>query len=139
MAKTKAEKEKRTFDSFQPPADGDTKVRDYTGELPEQAKLEEGDIVSGIFLGMKQISLKDQNTKQDKDVRVYTFKDAEGEKFAILGRTMLDTAFDNVVEGEGGDYASIVGMIVRVERGKDTKLKGNRTLGNYFIKCWDQA
>lgn len=131
-------KQVREFNDFAPPEGDAVKVKQYSGELPEQAKLEEGDVVSGIFVGMKIITIKDQNTKQDKDVRVYTFKDKVGEKFAVLGRTMLDTAFDNVFENEGGDPSSIIGLVVRIERGKDTKLKGGRTLGNYDIKCWDQ-
>jgi hypothetical protein len=111
-------------------------ARMYLGELPEQAKLEEGDIVSGFFVGMKHITITDQNTKQAKEIRVYTFRNDNDEKFAVLGRTMLDTAFDDTAEHEGG-WEGMIGMGVRIDRGKDTKLKGGKTLGNYSVQCWE--
>ena len=132
MAKSKQIKMSQADTDFIPPSS----ARNYKGELPPQAKLDEGDAVAGFFVSMKTITIKDQNTREDKDVRVYTFSDKQDKKFAILGRTMLDHAFDDVAEHEGG-IEGMKGMIVRIERGEDTPLKGGRTLGNYAITCWE--
>lgn len=108
------------------------------GELPPQAKLDEGDTIAGFFHGMRQIQITDQNTKELKDVRVYTFTTKSGKKFAILGRTMLDHAFDETFEAVKG-IENLTGMIVRIERGSDSKLARGRTLGNYIIQYWEDG
>lgn len=135
MGKSKVSKMDALAEQFPQPSSG---VRSYKGELPPQAKVEVGDVVAGYFVAMKTITMKDQNTHEPKDVRVYTLRDKDGKKFAVLGRTMLDTAFDEVIEREGG-LETMQGMVVRIERAEDTKLKGGRTLGNYEITCWEEG
>lgn len=140
MAKSKSVKAKDLeelfgeMDEFVAPST----AKSVKGELPPQARLDPGDTITGFFHGMKTIQITDQNTQELKDVRVYTFTTKSDKKFAILGRTMLDHAFDETLEEVGG-VEQLRGMVVRIERGDDGKLARGRTLGNYIIQYWEEG
>lgn len=120
-------------DDFQKPEHAHT----FKGELPPQAKLEQGDQCTGYFTGMKTIEITDQNTGEPKPVRVYGFKTKSDSTFAVLGRSALDQAMDNAATKAGG-WDRLINMVVRINRLEDSKLKGGRVLGNYLVTTWEE-
>lgn len=113
------------------------KVRKYRGEMPPSVTLEVGKSIEGTFQGMKVVTITDQNTEEEKDVRVYTFRDSKGKKFAMLGRAGLDATFDDLFQKEGGPE-KCAGLNMRIERVQDTKLSRNRSMGNYDVAVWEE-
>lgn len=89
-----------------------------------------------MFQGAKEITITDQVTKADKQVMQYSFRDDAGKKFVLLGAYQLDLAFEEVFEKEGG-AERCMGMNFKIERGEDSRLKGNRTMGTYSISVWE--
>lgn len=55
----------------------------------------------------------------------------------MLGRAGLDATFDDVFAKEGGPE-KCAGLNMRIERGQDTKLSRNRTMGNYDVVVWEE-
>ena len=119
-----------------PPADG-RKTRNYKPESGRSVTIEVGDSIEGVFQGEKTITITDQNTKEKKDIRMFQFRDADGLRFVILGRSMLDQAFDDLYEAEGGEEKAI-GLNMRISRPEDRKLPGKRTMGIYSIDVWEE-
>lgn len=113
------------------------KTRSYKPEGGKSVTIEAGDSIEGVFQGEKEIQITDQNTKAKKDVRVFQFRSPDGERFVILGRSMLDQAFDDLYEAEGGEEKAI-GLNMRITRGEDKKLPGKRTMGMYEINVWEE-
>ena len=101
-----------------------------------QRELGERGSVEGTFQRSGLITLIDKKTKAEKEVQRYEFRDDAGQKFVILGRTMLDSAMDRVFEAEGGQEQCI-GLVMRIERGEDSRLKGGRTMGDYSVTVWE--
>lgn len=113
------------------------KQRNYKPESGRSVTIEVGESIEGVFQGEKTITITDQNTKEKKDVRVFQFRDADGLKFVILGRSMLDQAFDDMYEAEGGEEKAI-GLNMRISRPEDKKLPGKRTMGIYALDVWEE-
>jgi len=116
--------------------DSRRKIRVYKGEMVPMRELNESGSIEGTFQGSKLVEITDTLTKAKKEVQRYLFRDDHGIKFVILGRFMLDTAMEEVFEREGGEEKCI-GLQMRIERGEDSKLKGNRTMGNYQVSVWE--
>ena len=111
--------------------------RSYKPETGESVTIEAGESVEGVFQGEKEVTITDQNTKEKKDIKVYQFRDSNGKKFVILGRAMLDQAFEDMYESEGG-HEKCIGLNIRVARGEDKKLPGKRTMGTYELSVWEE-
>lgn len=112
--------------------------RTYKGkQSPSVAINKPGDSFTGAFQDAKEIEITDSRTKEVKWVMRYLFRDKDGNKMAILGRAMLDAAFDDVFEREGG-MEKCQGLMMEVRRGDDSKLSGGRTMGNYEIAVWEE-
>lgn len=110
------------------------KGKRYTSELPDQVKLDRGDSFQGIFVSMKTTTITDLNTREPKDVMVYTFKNDTGAKVALLGRAALDRIFEEIHEDIGD---KLIGRELLIERGEDKSLQGGRSLGQYDITVLD--
>lgn len=111
--------------------------RSYKSETGKSVSIEPGESVEGVFQGEKTITIQDQKKREEKEVRLYQFRDPEGKRFVVLGRTMLDEAFDNMYAAEGG-YEKAVGLNVKIERGQDEKLSNNRSMGTYELSVWEE-
>ena len=118
-----------------PPAD--RKSRNYSPDPGKSVTIEVNDSIEGVYQGEKTITITDQNTKEKKDIRMFQFRTSAGDRFVILGRTMLDQAIDEMYEAEGGEEKCI-GLNMRISRGADEKLPGKRTMGTYEIEVWEE-
>jgi len=67
----------------------------------------------------------------------YSFRDENGKKRVLLGRAMLDSAFEEMFEQEGG-MDKCIGLNIKIERGEDEKLPGRRTMGTYDLTVWEE-
>lgn len=119
------------------PRKPERKERTYKADLPKSVPLDAGNEVEGVFQNAKSTTITDKRTKEEKEVMVYTFRDAKGVRFAVLGRFNLDMAFEEVFEREGG-MEKCQGLNMRITRGDDSKLSGGRTMGNYEISVWEE-
>lgn len=111
--------------------------RTYQADGGRSVSIEAGDEIAGVFQGEKEITITDSKKGTTKDVRVFMFRDSKGDKFVVLGRTMLDQAFDDMYEAEGG-YEKVIGLNVQINRGQDKKLPGKRTMGTYELSVWEE-
>lgn len=100
--------------------------------MAPKASLKVNGSIEGTFQSSKTITIRDQTTKQDKEVMCYSFCDETGEPFVLLGTYQLDLAFEGVFDGEGGEE-KCQGLHMIITRGDDTKLSRGRTMGNYEI------
>lgn len=114
------------------------KVRKYKTESGDLVRaLDEGKSFTGCFQRADSIEITDQNTHKKKDVMRYTFRDSNGAKKVLLGAYQLDESFAEVFKKEGGQE-KCQGLMMRVDRLKDTKLSGDRSMGNYEISVWEE-
>ncbi len=128
--KPKKSKKRETYKSW---GVSDRKAKhSYKAESLPFAELEEGQSVEGTFQGRRQINIRDRNTHEHKDIWVYAFVDVDGTRFLISGRTMLDQAFDEVIEAQGG-IDRLQGEDLRINRGDDERTSGGFTMGTYEI------
>jgi hypothetical protein len=129
-----AQKKQRSA-KFKPTAPEGRKVKkSYKAETLPFAELEEGQSVAGTFQGRKQITIRDRNTHEPKDIFIYKFMDiSSGDGFAISGRFMLDEAFEKLAEELGG-FDRLEGEDVCINRGEDEKTGGGNRMGTYEIQ-----
>jgi hypothetical protein len=109
------------------------KGKSFKGEMPPWHELKEKDSVIGIYQGYKMLTIKDNETGKEKEIRVYQFRDVtdDTKRFAVSGRSLLDAAFDMAWESVGGEER-LQGETLAIERGEDTKT-GKKRIGNYEL------
>lgn len=106
-------------------------------------KLEPGGEIAGIFVSMRYRKIKDTRTREDKVIRVYSIRTAEGVA-KVSGRALLDSCFDDVMDEHGGytivnNTASgsgiewITNRPVKFLRGEDTETRQGDEMGTYEI------
>jgi hypothetical protein len=129
-----AVKKSKKREKYTPGSVSDRKARkSHKAESLPFAELEqEGSSIEGTFQGRKQITIKDRNTHLPKDIWVYRFVDESGNAFLISGRTMLDQAFEELAEEEGG-LDRLIGEDLRINRGDDERTSGGFSMGTYEI------
>ncbi len=109
------------------------KGKSFQGEMPPWAELKENESVIGIYQGYKMLTIKDNETGKDKDIRVYTFQDPvdEEKQFAVSGRSLLDVSFDMAWKSLGGEE-HMQGEAIGIERLAD-KRDGKKRTGRYIL------
>jgi len=119
---------------YKPNAGDPKKVgKSYKAQSIPFAELEEKTSVVGTYQRRRQINIKDRISKEPKDIWIYIFSDVKtGDKFAITGRTMLDQAFDEMIEAEGGED-HVIGLDMRINRGENERTSGGFDMGTYEI------
>lgn len=108
------------------------KARVFKGDQPPSVSLAPGESKKGTFQNAKEINILDKRTNRRKDLWQYRFRDENGKPYVILGRPMLDSAFENLFEQEGGIEACR-GLVVEVTRTGNTDLDDERSMGNYEL------
>jgi hypothetical protein len=95
--------------------------------LPPFIELEENSGFVGVFVEVRDITIEDNRTHEDKDIKVYVFTDLQGKEFAISSRAMLDRTFKTVLK-----TGKMEGNCLLIERTKDSEARKG-TMGNYNI------
>jgi hypothetical protein len=137
---------KPSSDNLQESFAGDTRFKSYknTGK-GDFTKLVEGEEVVGVFLSLRLRNIKDRRTKLPKQIRVYSFRGADGLIFKVGSRALLDSCFDDIMDEHGGmnlkdnvQYTGagidwITNRTVKIIRGTDTETTEGDDMGTYEI------
>lgn len=120
------------------------KFKTYKNDGKGFSELNAGEEITGVFLGVTEMEIKDKRTKELKSIRVYRLMTDQG-LVKIGARALLDSTFDDIVEEHGGfrkegkyyqgpgiDY--LKNRLVRFVRGADTKTSEKNPMGTYEIQ-----
>jgi hypothetical protein len=95
-------------------------------------KFVEGEEIRGIFIQLKESQIKDRRTKELKMIRVYTIQLSDNTMARIGSRSMLDDAFDEMVELLGG-IDNMKGKDISFIRGADVETSDGNPMGTYEV------
>lgn len=112
--------------------------RSFRADTTGFYELNEGETLKGVFLGRRQATIKDKRTKAMKEIWVYRLRDEEGKIINLGGRSLLDRAYDDMVdEAFGSSESGVKGLRMQINRGENSKTSEGNPMGTYEILIED--